>query len=421
MKKIINKLFLIFAIVSLVVPTTFVNATESTPGTTPETQNPTNEESQEGNKNNQVEEKPTGGDETTPTTSPSPTPETPKIEAKLDSLEVEGYKLKETFSKDKTDYTLTVKSDVQSITINASATEGVSVSDTGVKTLEEGLNTFTITAYIAETKESTSYTVKITRSTSDLGLKRLRIKEQIATSKNGVEIPLNETFDPTITDYTADVSYDTQSIIVQAGANNEDATPQISGNSNLKVGKNTVRIIVKNSSGESQEYRIIVNRASEEEQVESDDDTTSATSSDEITSETVVTPPVDDDSDNNSNTLKYVLVVIFCIILLIIAGLGIYFYIRTGNVEKRKQKRIEKLKKKQAKIDQELTALLPVITDEMIEEHRENAEEEKITDKDFEDTIELEEPIEENEPKITPRKRVEKNVLEDFDDLFLDE
>ena len=57
----------------------------------------------------------------------------------------------------------------------------------------------------------------------------------------------------------------------------------------------------------------------------------------------------------------------------------------------------------------------------MIEEHRENAEEEKITDKDFEDTIELEEPIEENEPKITPRKRVEKNVLEDFDDLFLDE
>ena len=61
-----------------------------------------------------------------------------------------------------------------------------------------------------------------------------------------------------------------------------------------------------------------------------------------------------------------------------------------------------------------------ITTDEMIEEHVEKDEEE-FSDKDFEYTIELEEPIEENEPKITPRKRVEKNVLEDFDDLFLDD
>ena len=60
----------------------------------------------------------------------------------------------------------------------------------------------------------------------------------------------------------------------------------------------------------------------------------------------------------------------------------------------------------------------------MIEEHiKENNEE--FNNKDFEDTIELEKPVEEhleeNEAKITSRKRVEKNVLEDFDDLFLDE
>lgn len=404
MKKIINKVFLVFAIVSLILPTTFVNATEQTENTGA---NNTleNGESQNG-------ENTSGEDETIP----SPTPETNKLEAKLDSLEVKEYKkIKDEFSKDKTDYSLTVKSDVEKITINASAGEGVTVTGTGEQELKEGLNTFTITALAGS--EHTTYTIKVTRSTSDLGLKILSITGH----------PLNETFDPTILDYTADVSYDTQSVIVKAGANNKDATPQISGNSNLKVGKNTVRIIVKNSSGESQEYRIIVNRASEEEQVASDDNTTSGTSSEEITSEEVVTPPTEDDSDNDSdssNTLKYVLVVIFCIILLIIAGLGIYFYIRTGNSEKRKQKRIEKLKKKQAKIDEELTALLPVITDEMIEKHKSqnsDNEIEEFDDEEFEDTIELDEVKEEKVESTPSRKRVEKNVLEDFDDLFLDE
>lgn len=420
MKKIINKLFLIFAIVSLIVPTTFVSATETpengTGNSGGEVSTPVGGESDNnGNTGGATE----GGNTQTPT--PSPTPETPKIEAKLDSLEVSGYKLKEEFSKERREYTLTVKSDVQSVTINARAAEGVTVSGhTGAQELKEGLNTFEIVSSVANddgTIDSIPYKVKITRSTSDLGLKILSIKGH----------PLNETFDPTITDYTADVSYDTQSVIVNAGANNGDAKPQISGNSNLKVGKNTVRIIVKNSSGETQEYRIIVNRASEEEQEENDDDTTSATSSETVTSSEVVTTPSEDDSDDNNNsgnTLKYVLVVIFCIILLIIAGLGIYFYVRTGNIEKRKQKRIEKLKKKQAKIDQELTALLPVITDEIIEEHNKkitDSENEEFDDKDFEDTIELDEIVEEKTETTPSRKRVDKNVLEDFDDLFLDE
>lgn len=414
MKKIINKLFLIFAIVSLIVPTTFVSATETPENGTGNSGEASTPVVGEGDNNDNTGGATEGGNTQTPT--PSPTPETPKIEAKLDSLEVQGHgKVKEEFSKDKTDYTLTVKSDVEKVTINASAMEGVTVTGTGEQELKEGLNTFTITALAGN--EHTTYTIKITRSTSDLGLKILSIKGH----------PLNETFDPTITDYTADVSYDTQSVIVNAGANNGDAKPQISGNSNLKVGKNTVRIIVKNSSGETQEYRIIVNRASEEEQEENDDDTTSAISSETVTSSEVVTTPSEDDSDDNNNsgnTLKYVLVVIFCIILLIIAGLGIYFYVRTGNVEKRKQKRIEKLKKKQAKIDQELTALLPVITDEIIEEHNKkitDSENEEFNDKDFEDTIELDEIVEEKTETTPSRKRVDKNVLEDFDDLFLDE
>lgn len=408
MKKIINKLFLLFAIISLVVPTSPVNATNSKLA---EPTSPTigEGETQGGNKT----EENTPSEENNPQPTPSATPEAPKVEAKLDTLTVQGYKLKETFSKDNTSYTLIVKSDVKNVVVNATASEGVSIAGTGSHDLNEGDNSITVTALVGS--ESTTYTLKITRATSDLSLKRLSITGH----------PLNETFDPSITDYTVDVSYDTQSVIIKAGANSEYATPQISGNSNLKIGKNTVRIIVKNSAGESQEYRIIVNRASEEEETESDDDTTSSISSETITSAGVTAPPTTDDSSSNSNTLKYVLVVIFCIVLLIIAGLGIYFYIRTGNTEKRKQKRIEKLKKKQAKIDQELTALLPVITDDIVEEYNQtndkSKEEEEFNSKDFEDTIELDEILEEKSEVTSSKKRVDKNVLEDFDDLFLDE
>lgn len=405
MKKIIDKLFLIFAIVSLIIPTYIINAEEIGTGNSGET-SPTVGETTEGNQQ---------GGETPTTPSESPAPEVPKVEAKLNSLTIPGHTLKEAFSKDNTNYTLTVKSDIQNITINATAGEGVTVTGTGSHDLKEGDNTFTITALAGS--EHTTYTVKVKRSTSDLSLKRLSITGH----------PLNETFDPTVLNYTADVSYDTQSVIIKTGANNKDATPQISGNSNLKVGKNTVRIIVKNSSGETQEYRIIVNRLSEEEQEENDDNSTAtSTSSEEVTSTAVTNVPKANDEDDNSNsgnTLKYVLVVIFCILLLVIAGLGIYFYIRTGNTEKRKQKRIEKLKKRQAKIDQELTALLPVITDEIIEEHKgkDSNNEEDFIDEDFEDTIELDEVIDEKPEMPKPRKRAEKNVLEEFDDLFLDE
>lgn len=397
MKKFINKLFLLCAIISLVVPSINVFAEEEGIGSS-------GSEPVIGEGNNQ---------ETDP--SPSTTP-VEKTKAVLESLEVAGYKFTESFSSDRTTYKLTVKSSVQSIVINATAKEGVSVVGGGSQNLSEGENEFKVVAKTTDSQET--YTIKITRSTSDLSLKILSITGH----------PLNETFDPSVLDYTADVTYDTESVIVKAGTNNSDATQQISGNSNLKVGKNTVRIIVKNSSGEQQEYRIIVNRASEEEEKEEDDDTEDL-SSEEVTSSLADSDISDDDSNKKSNTLKYVLVVIFCIILLVVAILGIYFYIRTGNSEKRKQKKIEKLKKKQAKIDQELTALLPVITEDMIDEGKEEIEEDtqktkEYKDDEYGDTIELDDFLDEDEEEVDvpkAKKRVERNILEDFDDLFLDD
>lgn len=399
MKKFINKLFLLCAIISLVVPSINVFAEEEGIGSS-------GSEPVIGEGNNQ---------ETDPTPSPSLAP-VEKTKAVLESLEVAGYKFTESFSSDRTTYKLTVKSSVQSIVINATAKEGVSVVGGGSQNLSEGENEFKVVAKTTDSQET--YTIKITRSTSDLSLKILSITGH----------PLNETFDPSVLDYTADVTYDTESVIVKAGTNNSDATQQISGNSNLKVGKNTVRIIVKNSSGEQQEYRIIVNRASEEEEKEEDDDTEDL-SSEEVTSSLADSDISDDDSNKKSNTLKYVLVVIFCIILLVVAILGIYFYIRTGNSEKRKQKKIEKLKKKQAKIDQELTALLPVITEDMIDEGKEEIEEDtqktkEYKDDEYGDTIELDDFLDEDEEEVDvpkAKKRVERNILEDFDDLFLDD
>lgn len=408
MKKIIDKLFVLLMVGALVLPTSIVFAEGENPDTSPSPTDPS-----------KPSESPDSTPKPTPSDDPAPT-EDPKPVAELQSLSIDGLGFE--FSKTQYTYSVVAKSDVDTIHIKASAANDVTVNIrvNGSKingtqaSLKEGSNTIEVTA-VAGTYGSKTYKVTVTRATSDLSLKSLRIQGQ----------SLNEAFEPNVLNYTADIPYNMESIVIQAGANNKGATFQVLGNTNLKVGNNTVRIVVKNEAGETQEYRINVTRAKDEttdedDNIDDDDDTNGIESSETKTSQIVT--PSKDENPNKGNTLKYILVVVFCLILLIVGGIGIYFYIRTGDNEKRKQKRLEKLQKKQEKLKQELTEESAIISNEAEEVAKE--ENEGISEIDnFEDTIELKnvDMDEEETIEFSSPKKTDKNVLEDFDDLFLDE
>lgn len=71
---------------------------------------------------------------------------------------------------------------------------------------------------------------------------------------------LTPAFDKSIHEYSTQVDYETQQLIVNAIAENENATVSISGNDSLKVGQNKVIVSVLSESGAIIEYTINVKR-----------------------------------------------------------------------------------------------------------------------------------------------------------------
>lgn len=422
MKKIFKNINLLLILCALIAPTTFVNAEDpdNTGSIAPTSEN----------------------------TEPTVKEESLSNDATLDELRVEGIDLDSKFSPDDLEYTATVKSDVSSVNIIAKLPDGskakLDSSQLGIKNLNVGKNTFSIKVVAEDGKSELVYKIVVNRATSDLNLTKLNIQGQ----------KLNEAFDSETYEYTVDVSNDVTSITVQTGKPTGTKVSVV-GNSNLKVGKNTVTVTVKNDAGESKEYKIIVTRSIEEDSDKDSDDNTSTESvssvltSDNVTSDNLVvdtSEDLDDDNENNNNSLRSIIIVTSSILLLLIAGLGIYFYVRSGDSEKRRNKKIEKLKKKQAKIEQQLTGLMPIITEEQENEYlsrnvevekeeiqdndKDEVEYEEIEEQDDEDDTSVEYYEEEFEATIeiepetinkTRRTRMDKTIFdEDFDDLFDD-
>lgn len=78
---------------------------------------------------------------------------------------------------------------------------------------------------------------------------------------------LTPAFDKKVHEYSTQVGYDTQQLIVNAIAENENATVSISGNDSLKVGQNKVIVSVLAESGAVIEYTINVKREDKADQV----------------------------------------------------------------------------------------------------------------------------------------------------------
>lgn len=104
-------------------------------------------------------------------------------------------------------------------------------------------------------KNEVSSEVEPTKS-ADNSLKSLKL-----TCDTGKAVALSPAFQKHTTKYTATVDYDVTSIIIDAKLSNDKAKIEsITGNENLKVGKNTISIIVVAENGQKANYRITLTR-----------------------------------------------------------------------------------------------------------------------------------------------------------------
>ena len=156
------------------------------------------------------------------------------------------------FNKENPSYSVTVLSTTTSVTIVGTPEDTLSsVTGDGIKTINAGDNTFTITV-TAEDETTKDYTLVISRSKST---------DSTLGSLSVTETTINETFGTT-TNYTADVPYGVTSVTISATPNDPNATLTGDGEKNLNTGDNTFNIVVTAEDGTtSTTYTLNVRRA----------------------------------------------------------------------------------------------------------------------------------------------------------------
>ena len=181
-------------------------------------------------------------------TKPTETKEEKKsTDSTLSSLSIAEGAITPEFNKDVKEYAITVPNEVTKLNITATPTDSkASVSVTEYEELKEGENTITISVTAEDGTTKTDYVIKATRQKKELALEKLIIKY---TNQNGevVELPLTPEFISNIYEYSIEtLEYWVKSLDIEALANIEGATIEISGADSLKEGENIITITVKN-------------------------------------------------------------------------------------------------------------------------------------------------------------------------------
>lgn len=173
-------------------------------------------------------------------------------DSSLKSLEIEGFELNPKFDSQTFLYNLSIPYKYEKININAEPTsDSSSVSGTGRKYLNDGMNIFTI--YVeANDKTSTKYQLNVNReaANNDSTLSSLYVDGYILT-------PF---FSPKIKEYSLRVDKNIEEIMIKATPTFEQAKIKGIGKVKLATGKNVFTIYVVAENGDINSYRLIVNR-----------------------------------------------------------------------------------------------------------------------------------------------------------------
>ena len=168
----------------------------------------------------------------------------------LKSLTVSTGTLSPSFSSNTTSYTVDVGSNINEITLSASATSTkASVSGTGTKTLSGGSNTFKIIV-TSEAQTTKTYTIVVNK---------VKDKTNTLSSLTVSGGTLSPSFSSGVTNYTTTINSTSTKISATATSSKSTITGDI-GTKNLNYGKNTFEIYVTSESGEKRTYTIVVNR-----------------------------------------------------------------------------------------------------------------------------------------------------------------
>jgi len=191
--------------------------------------------------------------------------------ANLSSLSIEGYNFTPAFSSSKQNgYTLTVPNDVATIKVNATAEDAnATVSGTGNVNLNVGVNNVNVVV-TAQNGGKKTYTIAVTRQ----ALEPVKSNDNNLNDLSVNGYTINPQFDKDQLNYTLSIPYEATEIIVNTLKSNENATVEVSGNTNLQVGENTVSITVTAENGDKKVYTIAVNREDKVEQPTLDSDAT---------------------------------------------------------------------------------------------------------------------------------------------------
>lgn len=172
----------------------------------------------------------------------------------LKLLSVSGYILTPYFSRNTYEYTLNVAENVDSITINATPNnEYATVNGTGDKTLSSGKNEFIISV-LSESGDTKDYKITVNKTKGTSLLTNLKISKYKISPK----------FNRMTFTYEVDVYSDIKELKIMASAKDGDKVT-ITGNENLKYGKNEVYIKVSGPDKTTSVYKIIVNKYKKKE------------------------------------------------------------------------------------------------------------------------------------------------------------
>ena len=169
----------------------------------------------------------------------------------LKSLEIANYSINPTFDPEITDYTVSIdKDDVEKLEIKAEPNDTKSkVEISGNENLKAGDNIIKITV-TAEDATTRIYTINATK------------KEKVALGLSSLKIDgytLSPVFATDLLEYKVNIlDVNVNSLNISAVANDEEAKVEISGNTGIKQGENTIEIKVTSKDGtETITYKII--------------------------------------------------------------------------------------------------------------------------------------------------------------------
>ena len=187
-------------------------------------------------------------------------------DATLSSLKIPNTTLNPKFNKETYEYTTSI-TDITELTVNANATDSnskIMISE-NYKALVKGENEIKISVTAEDGVTTKTYIVKVT-------LKLTPTEEEIVKANADLKTLVVEKFDIEYTKelkkYTLSVPYETKKVSILAEAENPNALVQLEGTTDLKVGRNTIKVVVTSEDKQNiNTYVITITREEEEKEV----------------------------------------------------------------------------------------------------------------------------------------------------------